>query len=99
MTPIDDRDALVREQERRAAADAARIGGVAGDEDVEPAQRPVREAGGGEAEGFEQAEQDLIDHAQHTTGEGTPRLDEMGEEAEVDRASYGEPDKPRPPQH
>jgi len=38
-----------------AAAEAAKIGGVAGDEDLDPAQRPVVEAGGGEAEGFEDA--------------------------------------------
>jgi hypothetical protein len=48
-----------------AAAEAARIGGVAGDEDLDPAQRPVVEGGGGEAEGFEQAEQALIEHASH----------------------------------
>lgn len=56
-----------REQEEidAAAAEAARIGGVAGDEDIDPARRPVIEAGGGEAEGFEQAEQALIEHASH----------------------------------
>jgi hypothetical protein len=48
-----------------AAAEAARIGGIAGDEDLDPAQRPVIEAGGGEAEGFEQAEEALIEHASH----------------------------------
>jgi len=48
-----------------AAAEAARIGGVAGDEDLDPAQRPVIEAGGGEAEGFEEAEEALIEHASH----------------------------------
>lgn len=48
-----------------AAAEAAKIGGVAGDEDLDPAQRPVIEAGGGEAEGFEQAEEELIEHASH----------------------------------
>ena len=37
-----------------AAAEAARIGGVAGDEDLDPALRPVIEGGGGEAEGFEE---------------------------------------------
>jgi len=56
-----------REQDEidAAAADAARIGGVAGDEQLDPAQRPVIEGGGGEAEGFEEAEQALIDHASH----------------------------------
>jgi hypothetical protein len=48
-----------------AAAEAARIGGVAGDEQLDPAQRPVIEGGGGEAEGFEEAEEALIEHATH----------------------------------
>jgi len=54
-----------QEEEDAAAAEAARIGGVAGDEQLDPAQRPVVEAGGGEAEGFEQAEEALIEHASH----------------------------------
>src|SRR3984957_4438324 len=48
-----------------AASEAAQIGGLAGDEDLDPAQRAVLEAGGGEAEGFEDAEAALIDHASH----------------------------------
>jgi hypothetical protein len=48
-----------------AAAEAARIGGVAGDEDLDPAERPVIEAGGGYAEGFDEAEDALIEHASH----------------------------------
>lgn len=48
-----------------AAAEAAQIGGVAGDEQLDPAQRPVVEGGGGEAEGFELAEDALIEHASH----------------------------------
>jgi hypothetical protein len=48
-----------------AAADAARIGGVAGDEALDPAERAVLEAGGGEDGGFEQAEQELIEHSSH----------------------------------
>jgi hypothetical protein len=54
-----------QEQTDAAAAEAARIGGVAGDEDLDPAQRPVVEGGGGEAEGFEEAEDALIEHATH----------------------------------
>jgi hypothetical protein len=54
-----------RLQADEAAAEAARIGGVAGDEQLDPAERPVIEAGGGEAEGFEQAESVLIEHATH----------------------------------
>jgi hypothetical protein len=48
-----------------AAREAAMIGGVAGDETLDPAERAVREGGGGEAEGFEEAEAALIDHASH----------------------------------
>jgi hypothetical protein len=48
-----------------AAREAAEIGGNAGDEDLDPAERPVKEAGGGEAEGFEESEQALIEHTSH----------------------------------
>jgi hypothetical protein len=58
-------DPLIDEQEELAAREAAAIGGVAGDEELDPAQRPVIEAGGGQAEGFELAEHDLIRHASH----------------------------------
>src|SRR5829696_7797487 len=86
-------DDLIREEEAAAAADARRIGGVAGDEDdFDPEMRPVYEAGGGEAEGFEQAEADLIDNAQHGDGHGDPMSDAFRGETESDRsgASYGE---------
>lgn len=54
-----------QEETDAAAAEAAAIGGVAGDEGLDPARRPVIEGGGGEAEGFEEAEQALIEHASH----------------------------------
>jgi hypothetical protein len=54
-----------QEQTDEAAREAAQIGGMAGDEDIDPAERPVREGGGGESEGFEQAQQALIEHASH----------------------------------
>jgi hypothetical protein len=54
-----------QEQADAAAAEAAGIGGVSGEEDLDPAQRAVIEAGGGVAEGFEQAERALIEHASH----------------------------------
>ena len=53
------------EEAEAAASEAAQIGGVAGDEDVDPAERPVIEGGGGDAGGFEEAEHALIDHASH----------------------------------
>ena len=69
-------DELVSEEEAEAAAAARRIGGVAGDEnDFDPALRPVYEAGGGEQEGFEQAEHDLIENASHGDGRGNPEGD------------------------
>ena len=48
-----------------AAAEAAGIGGVTGEEELDPAQLPVTEAGGGVAEGFEESERVLIEHASH----------------------------------
>ncbi|MDO8185433.1 hypothetical protein Q5424_09695 [Conexibacter sp. JD483] len=48
-----------------AAAEARAIGGVAGDEGLDPADRPLVEAGEGEAEGFELAEEELVEHATH----------------------------------
>ena len=92
-TPPD--DDLVREEEAAAAADAGRIGGVAGDEDdFDPEMRPVYEAGGGPAEGFEQAEADLIENASHGDGHGDPLADAFTPEVESDLsgAEYGESD-------
>ncbi len=61
-----------QEETDAAAAEAAEIGGPAigltryeDDEDIDPSERPVLEAGGGEAEGFEQTERELIEHSSH----------------------------------
>ncbi|MFZ0042256.1 MAG: hypothetical protein WAK93_13180 [Solirubrobacteraceae bacterium] len=60
-----------REQEDAAAADAGAIGGRVSseppgeDEELDPAQRPLAEAGQGESEGFEEAERELQEHATH----------------------------------
>jgi hypothetical protein len=54
-----------QEQIDAAATEAAEIGGAVGEEDLDPAERPVIEAGGGESEGFEMAQEELIDHASH----------------------------------
>ncbi len=64
-------DPFEREQEQAAAKEAAAIGGrvssepPAADGELDPAERPLVEAGQGEAEGFEQAEHELIEHASH----------------------------------
>ncbi|MFL5827204.1 MAG: hypothetical protein ACJ76V_11835 [Thermoleophilaceae bacterium] len=84
----------VEEQEEAAAAAAGHIGGDGGEPDWPDEERAVREAGGGEQEGFEEAEAELIENASH--GEGVPSDDtfEGEEEIESDRstAEYGEPD-------
>lgn len=96
MTPSTPDDDLVREEEAAAAEAARKIGGRAGDEDeFDPAMRPVYEAGGGEAEGFELAEQDLIRNATHDDGRGNPTRDAFSGEVESDLsgAEYGEADQ------
>ena len=95
-------DGFVAEEEAAAAAEAAGIGGAAGDEDLDPAERPVREAGGGEAEGFEMAEDDLVEHASHGDQHSgayplqhTGRSEEegvTGDAGEADSASLAEED-------
>ena len=58
----------------------------------EEEMRPLREAGEGEAEGFEEAEAELIEHASH--GDPAPDPAELAgnpEDADAD-AAYGEPD-------
>ena len=57
--PADEREVRAAERE------AARIGGDPVIHESDQAQRPVREAGGGEREGFEDAEELLIEHASH----------------------------------
>jgi hypothetical protein len=87
---------LVREQEDAAAAEAGEIGGrrEPGDERSEAA-RPLEEAGEGEAEGFEEAERELVEHASH----GDPAPDPSAvageaENAEAEEATieYGDAD-------
>ena len=63
------------------------------EEPDDPAERPVTEAGGGVAEGFETAEQELVAHATHAADSGgDPQRDAFPAEAEADPASesYGE---------
>ena len=92
-----------REQEEGAAAEAAAIGGRvsseppgSGDEDdeLDPAEAPLREAGQGESEGFEEAERELIEHASHGDEHAAGRvLQDAPDPEENDRAGrYGEAD-------
>lgn len=94
----DRRNALERLRWEEDQVDAARhaagaIGGVAGDEDVDPAQRPLQEAGEGEAEGFELAEQDLIEAAETGLTWVNPVIAGFPPESEDGSGStYGEAD-------
>jgi hypothetical protein len=73
------------------------------DDKDDPAMRPVYEAGGGESEGFELAEDELIEHSSHGDMHGTTKITEdaehVDEEAEPDEDLYGEPDDIDPHEH
>jgi hypothetical protein len=101
----DDLDFATR-QEREAAAEAAAIGGRVPDvggadtsEAIDEAMRPVYEAGGGDAEGFELAERDLVRNASHDDGIAVPHKDAFTPEVESDNspAEYAESDEEEPP--
>jgi hypothetical protein len=57
-------------------------------------RRAVEEAGGGESEGFELAEEELVDHTSHGDSHATSRItrDAAGE-SEDDGQEYGEADE------
>ena len=60
----------------------------------EQAQRAVSEGGGGESEGFELTEEELIEHASH--GDSGPDPSNLAGEPEEDAgAEYGEADHER----
>lgn len=88
---------LVIEEESAAAAEAAAIGGVAQRDARDPAMQPVYEAGGGEQEGFEAAEGELIENASHGDDDANPIRDAYTPEVESDRSTavYGESDRIR----
>jgi hypothetical protein len=101
-----------REQAHAAAAEAAAIGGrpssepPAAEGEPDEAQRPLAEAGEGEAEGFEQAEQELVEHASHgdqhaarraiqdAPNESDNLLAAEGGEADAERSSERDEDLP-----
>jgi len=69
-------EALIEEEEEAAAAEVRLMGGPNDlDAGGDPAMEPVYEAGGGEAEGFELAEADLVENATHGDGHGDPMRD------------------------
>jgi hypothetical protein len=94
----DPEDPLLRREERAAEAEAGAIGGRRPDYEGDEADRPLEEAGEGEAEGFELAERDLEETASHGEGRYSPEADEFSvdEESEGREAVYGEPDEVDP---
>jgi len=96
-----------RRQEDEAAAEAARIGAEPGripgrDDDLippgesdDPAMRAVEEAGGGEAEGFELAEAELVDRAENPRGPSPFADRERISEDDRAEREYGESDTVR----
>jgi hypothetical protein len=68
------------------------------DDPVDPALAPLIEAGEGEAEGFDLAEADLIEHAEHGDDQGTDAImrdaagfDDLDDDFEFD--DYAEADE------
>lgn len=90
------RDPIAEEEAEAAAAEAARIGGPTPDDGVEdPAQRPLAESGEGESEGFELAEEELIDNASHGDQKHFPDRDAGAPEEPTD-SEFGEADEEIP---
>ena len=91
-------DERVHEEEEAAAAEAGSIGGPAAPTEGDEASRPIEEGGGGEAEGFEQAERELTEQASHGENRWNPERDAFTPEGEGDRATaeYGEADEVDP---
>jgi hypothetical protein len=91
-------DSRARQEEAAAGAEAGGIGGPAPPTEGDEASRPVEEGGGGEAEGFEQAERELGEQASHGESRVDPAADAFPPEGEGDRstASYAEPDEVDP---
>jgi len=94
--PEEERDPIAEEEAEAAAAEAAEIGGPAPDDPIDdPAERAVVEGGGGESEGFELAEAELIDNASHGDQKRFPNRD-AGRPEEPTDAVFGEADEEIP---
>ena len=92
-------DSFIEDEEEAAAAEAGGIGGARPDyRDNDESQRPLEEAGEGESEGFELAEEDLIEEASHGDEGRSPELDAFDAEVESDEADsvYGDADEVEP---
>jgi hypothetical protein len=94
MTERDPIERDIEREEAAAAREAAEIGGRSGMEDVPEEERPLAEAGEGESEGYEQAEDLLEERASHEDDRGGPLRDRPDPEEPGGRTgSYGEGDR------
>jgi hypothetical protein len=101
MSGIPRDDGLAQREADRAAAEAGAIGGSVSSEpergtgNAEEAQRPLTEAGQGEAEGFEQTEQELVEHATHGDQHAARQAieDAPSESDDIRAAGAGEADR------
>jgi hypothetical protein len=91
-TPEDKRARLEADA---AAAEAGRIGGRSGQENLPESERAPAEAGGGVSEGFEQSEELLREQAQHGDSFADPLADRPAPEGEGgrDHGEYAEADQ------
>lgn len=87
---------FVSEEETEAAEEAAAIGGKVEPDTDDPAEAPLIEAGEGESEGFELAEKDLENIAEHGDEHRFPDGMSQPEEPQ-DTDEYGEADEAIPP--
>lgn len=92
---VPERDPIADEEAEAAAAEAAEIGGPAPDDLTDPAERPLVESGQGVAEGFELAEEELVDRAAHGDQKHFPDID-VPEPEEPTDAAFGEADEEIP---
>jgi hypothetical protein len=91
-------DPFVDEEEEAAAAEAGHIGGDRPDyyDDNDESRRPLEEAGEGEAEGFELAEEDLVEEASHGEERRSPEADAWDQEEDDPGSTYGDADDVEP---
>lgn len=90
---------MVRRAEELAAREAAAIGGPGAEGRFPPEERAVRQAGGGEAEGFEETEAELIRNATHADESSSTvileRHGRMEDEGDLATGEPGEADRLR----
>ena len=83
----------IAEQEREAAEEAVEVGGGPVSDEAEEAERALAEAGQGESEGFELAEEELIENASHDADSAPDPTHLAGQpEQGLPEVEYGEAD-------